>query len=342
MTRTQHFMICVSGFSGAGKDLFTDRLKSHHEAVQTGLADPGKRHMADAYGWEEERLFGSSQHRNVGDMKYPKPIMLELDARVVSQDSDSWYGRPMIPIEISGEFGWWETRWVDSVNESELWTRLMKMTLDTNVNLTKVLSIEMRMGDRPGSVFFFYQKDPRFWLSAREALQVYLETMNTLYPNTWIDKGINTHRKLAELSESKTRPGFYTKEWVYDKMIGVKHGLNYVAEGTPIITCFADFRHVHEHRLAKTAESPNLTPVLIRVIRPSVTKPPFDHRSETEQLRIRNGAFDFVVHNDSSIQSLHEKVDEVVKTITTDGWRHVRWNSSFVLSSRGFDEGYAE
>jgi len=68
----RHLMICVSGFSGTGKDEVAGRLVRTHGAVQTGLADPAKRHMADLYGFTEHQLFGPSSARNGGDLRYPK------------------------------------------------------------------------------------------------------------------------------------------------------------------------------------------------------------------------------------------------------------------------------
>jgi len=51
---------------------------------------------------------------------------------------------------------------------------------------------------------------------------------------------------------------------------------------------------------------------LIRIKRPSVPNPPYEHRSEVAQATIPNETFDAVIDNDSSLESLHKKVQEVV------------------------------
>lgn len=74
-----HFCFCISGFSGSGKDEIAIHLIKNYHAIQTGLADPAKRHLADVYGFTERQLFGPSQYRNTGDSRYPKPIFFQLD-----------------------------------------------------------------------------------------------------------------------------------------------------------------------------------------------------------------------------------------------------------------------
>src|SRR5271157_5972054 len=74
----RHLMICVSGWAGTGKDECSGRLVREHQAIHTGLADPGKRHMADAYGFTAEQLWGPSKFRNAGDKRYPKPQVKEF------------------------------------------------------------------------------------------------------------------------------------------------------------------------------------------------------------------------------------------------------------------------
>jgi len=76
----RHIMLCISGFSGVGKDEFASVLKAEFGAIQTGLVDPAKRHMADVYGFSEEQLFGPSKMRNKGDRRYPKPHLVSSGA----------------------------------------------------------------------------------------------------------------------------------------------------------------------------------------------------------------------------------------------------------------------
>jgi len=72
-----HLIICVSGFSGVGKDEFCRALRSNHGAVQIGMADAAKRHMADLYGFTEQQLFGPSKNRNAGDVRFPKVFSVD-------------------------------------------------------------------------------------------------------------------------------------------------------------------------------------------------------------------------------------------------------------------------
>jgi hypothetical protein len=230
-------MICVSGFSGIGKDEFCKCLIKKYDAIQTGLADPAKRHLADLYGFTEEQLFGPSKFRNAGDMRYPKP----------------------------------------------------DRTRDPSIK----------------------DGDPEYWLSPREALQKYCGLMNDLYQDTWIRKGIENHIKLA------------SGKYRYSKM----HGLIFDRdayqdrEDPPeyVTTCFADFRHWHEIRLARKHQSPTLLPVLVRIVSERIKLPPYDHRSETEQTTIPNSEFDFVIRNDGTVQELHDKANTVMEYILVNG-----------------------
>lgn len=66
----KHYVLCISGYSGSGKDEFANQIITDTEAPKIGLADPAKRHMADVYGFTEEQLFGPSSCRNAGDLRY--------------------------------------------------------------------------------------------------------------------------------------------------------------------------------------------------------------------------------------------------------------------------------
>jgi hypothetical protein len=255
-----HFMVCISGWAGTGKDECSGRLVNRHGAIHTGLADPGKRHLKDTYKFSSEQLWGPSKFRNAGDVRYPK----------------------------------------DTFNQAE--------------------------SEK------YVEGDPVFWLSPREALQKYMELMNTLYSNTWIRKGIEDHRSIA------------TNRYTYSKTAGLlprtRPILNADKEmsNSLVITCFSDFRHIHEHKLARESTGNSLTPVLIRIKRPTITKPPFSHRSETEQTRIRDEAYDFIINNDSSLEHLYQMIDDMVETFLGKDWKGKTWDPSFVLPDEG--EGY--
>ena len=66
------YMICVSGFSGVGKDEFCKPIIHDFKFHHIGWVDPAKRHMHDLYNFSEQQLFGESKYRNAGDIRYPK------------------------------------------------------------------------------------------------------------------------------------------------------------------------------------------------------------------------------------------------------------------------------
>lgn len=301
----RHLMICICGFSGTGKDEAARRLVEGHGAVQTGLADPAKRHMADLYGFTEHQLFGPSAARNAGDLRYPKePWAAKL------RESQHHAGLP--PEGLQGELErgskYWECEGRGFPPEWSL------------------PHVPLKLGS---ARVFVKQGDPRFWLSPREALQRYCELMNNMYLRSWSRKGVEVHRQLAEVLDLSSQfPGHF--RYAYSRMSGVTG--NVTLAGGPqrqrskdvLITCFADFRHRHEILEANLAEDGALVPVLVRIRRPSVPVPPYDHRSETEQAGIPDEAFDFVVDNSGTVADLHGKMDEIVAEASRPGWEKTR------------------
>lgn len=55
---------------------------------------------------------------------------------------------------------------------------------------------------------------------------------------------------------------------------------------------------------------------LVRVRRVGFEKPKWDHPSETEQMGIPDSEFDYVLENDSTLEALGEKVDEMWKELS--------------------------
>lgn len=250
-----HIMVCVSGFSGVGKDEFCKHLVQKHGAIQTGLADPAKRHMHDVYGFTEEQLFGPSKFRNGGDLRYPKKDFFNYK------------------LFKSKKHGVW----------------VSPIVTDPNGKLIKLNNKEHLVID---------EGDPKFWLSPREALQKYCELMNNLYPNTWIDKGIQIQRKLAS-------GGFK-----YSKIMGVYELETELMD--PFVTCFSDFRHENEICAVRLLDPKSVKVVLVRIKSKKISEPPFLHKSETEQVKIPDSDFDFIVNNDGTIDDLHENAEKIV------------------------------
>ena len=311
-----HYMVCISGFAGAGKDECASQLVKNHGAVQTGLADPGKRHMADTYGFTEQQLFGPSQYRNAGDTRIPKNSFREFNLK-------KWEG----PIPSDLKEGLNKKYIID--HEKKYWTYA-----STYANQRPYLD------NSDGQLAFVQEGDPEFWLSPREALQIYLEKMNTLDIYTWVRKGVEDQIYIA------------SRQWGYHRLSGliaiedpIIHRASMVQAGDDKITCFADFRHIQEVQFVRDFAKRSLVsykPILIRVKRPSISTPPYDHRSETEQVKIRDAAFDAVVHNDRDLPHLYTQIDNVMKRVVSGELQPKSWSSEFVIESRKPSEGYAE
>lgn len=302
----RHLMICVSGWAGTGKDECAGRLVKAHSAVHTGLADPGKRHMRDAYGFSDEQLWGPSGFRNAGDMRYPKPVAAAVGLQV-------WDG-PLPEDVVDPKTG--------SPYSEELHGRFWYSDAPRSVVAGTPLEWKAYQPLRLGNArHFVRERDPDFWLSPREALQKYMELMNTLYADTWIRKGIEDHRRLA------------TGENIYSRSGGVLLDREFQGPPELSVTCFSDFRHIHEHRLARESADRSLVPVLVRVKRPTVTRAPFDHRSETEQTRIRDAAYDFVIDNDRTLEDLYSVMDDIVRRCSDPAWTGKPWSPEYILES---------
>lgn len=309
-------MICVSGYSGSGKDMVCGQLIRAHGAVQTGLADPAKRHMADVYGFTEHQLFGPSAARNVGDLRYPKAPITEGGFKLSESSAES------PPDGLIGQF-------LPDVKYWEAEGRGVWGGLNPPMGVDGIPYVQLRLGNVRAYV---PEGDPRFWLSPREALQKYCNLMNMMYLRTWSRKGVDIHRQLAKVrARNMTTDGENVLfHYSYSRMKGLvendhhesrNQGLWVRSDGTRI-TCFADIRHWHE--LAEANDAEGLMAVLIRVKRPSVPEPPYDHRSETEQAQIDDFYFDFVLDNDGTLEELYAKVDDVIVQVKEKGWEPTR------------------
>jgi len=305
----RHFLVCISGYSGSGKDEFSKVLVDEMRAPKVGLADPAKRHMADLYGFTERQLFGPSANRNAGDIRYPKQELFDWGLTVSRSSSEN------PPEGLVGSLrdgvSYWEC---DARNTAEAFPY-----------------VPGRLGS---AKIFVPEGHPTFWLSPREALQRYCELMNLMYGDTWIRKSVNVHVQLGQTFE---RHGGRFMLYAYDRMMGVikpdeavvsgeAHLVPAPEDGGSFFSCSADFRHVHEFRMVRKLSSPDFLPVTIRVKRPSIPNPPFQHRSETEQATIPDEFFDFVVDNDGTPEDLHAKAREIVEKVQEKGWVPRRWS----------------
>jgi hypothetical protein len=280
----------------------------NHYAVQTGLADRGKRHMADAYGFTEEQLFGPSAFRNAGDIRIPKNSFHEVHLRE-------------LPLQIFPSNLVKGTEDKYQIRERKCWiytTNFLDSRRPHCINVDGSLTI------------FVPECDPEFWLSPRESLQIYLEKMNTLDVYTWIRKGVEDQLALVKGGV------------IYERMKGLVPG----HKGPALrhhFTCFADFRHIPEIEYVRnfSAHNPKFMPILVRVKRPSIKKPPYNHRSETEQTKIRDAAFDVIVQNDKDLPHLYAQMDEIVLRAKAGDIPSNPWRSEYIIQDRVPAEGYA-
>jgi hypothetical protein len=301
-------MVCISGYSGSGKDEFARIFADEMQAPKVGLADPAKRHMADLYGFTEDQLFGPSASRNAGDLRYPKPSFTSSGLCISSATAEE------PPAELRGELKPGVPYW-------EMSSR--KVTPEAHEAVRKLPFVLGQLGD---ATVYVPEGHPSFWLSPRESLQLYCELMNTLYRDTWIRKSVHTHMRLGGTTEIA---GHRFMSFTYDRMFGLMVPspdklIPAPEDGGTFFSCSADFRHRHEFNLARKMRTDDFIPVMVRVKRPSVPVPPFDHRSETEQATIPDGFFDFVVDNDKTVEDLHDQAREIIKTVQIPGWRPLR------------------
>ena len=322
-------MVAISGFSGVGKDECAGHLVRKYRAVQTGLADPAKRHMMDVYGFSAQQLWGPSHMRNAGDPRYPKNCLSDL--RPASQG---------LGDSVMKRFGTENIR--GDVRPDKSYVAVMSH----NEPGYGLFSAVRGWGPIPwmrasgGGRFFFIENDhPSFFLSPREALQLYCNLLNDLHLNTWARKGIEIQKRLAETAweteyDFLTRHtysregGLVRRDMDIDQIMSRKNP-NVSADNPdgdrrlgedPFITTFSDFRHRHEVRLAREM-SDSYTPVMVRVKHPNIRKAPYDHRSETEQEGIPDSAFDFVVENDGSLEDLYGRMDAVMASVVDPEWK---------------------
>jgi len=301
-------MVAISGFSGAGKDECASVLLNKFGAVQTGLADPAKRHMADVYGFSYEQLFGPSKFRNAGDIRFPKNICKELG--LAGQLHELTPCPEDLPSSMNVGL---KKPWYFEVQGRRAFSGPMAEILPTLKSSERGTGI--------ATLYFVEEGDPRFWLSPRESLQLYCELMNNLYLDTWVEKGINIHRQLGEVHQEDENDIFM--RYTYDRMKGVvqndiRNEDNWKKNVGYTVTCFADFRHWHEVRAAKRVT--DMTSVLVRIKSQRVPVPPFQHRSETEQATIPDSEFDFVLQNDGSVEEAHVRMEKMMRSVLSGEW----------------------
>lgn len=85
-------IIGIAGLAGSGKSAAAAALVERCGFVSISLADPIKRICQDVFGWDRERLWGTSERRNE-----PDPVWDGLTARRALQTLGTEWGRAMHP-----------------------------------------------------------------------------------------------------------------------------------------------------------------------------------------------------------------------------------------------------
>ncbi len=278
-------VICVSGFSGVGKDEFADHIVSKFGSVKAGITDTVRRNLMEIYGFSEAQMFGPSRERNLGDTRFPKDF-------------------------------WKDVKFVETENELVLFP-----------NPDQERTFRSKGIEEGGPNYKIKKGDPRFWLSPREALQRHCALYDELHTETQI--------RGAMRNAVAVKSGY-----TYSREKGLKK--NKKAPHPHVI--FSDFRHIHEFKCVKSEHqsfSSSIVPVFIRIIRTGINTPPYKHKSEEEQVKVRNSAFDFLIKNDGTIEKLREKAENVIKEIE-GGYTSKQWSNDYVVESHNPYEGYID
>ena len=65
-------LIGICGKAGSGKDTVADLLVGRHGFAKVALADPLKRICREVFQFTDEQLWGPSEKRNAGDVRFPR------------------------------------------------------------------------------------------------------------------------------------------------------------------------------------------------------------------------------------------------------------------------------
>jgi hypothetical protein len=294
-------MFCISGFARAGKDEIAKRLISNHKAKQANLADPAKRHLADLYGFTEDQLFGNTKDQ--GDFRYPKNYFDECGLEPVDLNTT-------LPSSLIG-----------TLKKDVSYWRCESRKIPTGISVENLPYVPLRLGN---AYIYIPTVHQSFWLSPIEALQKYCELMNQMYLDSWIEKATRIHEHLTDIEvRSDNGKVEIVRKFSYHRMTGlIKTKENEYLDDDFIITCASDFRHRHEFKYVSKCpkeldtDSPqNFIPVFVRVKRPSIKEPPFNHRSETEQTKIPDSEFHHIINNDGNLEELRLQVDKMVERV---------------------------
>lgn len=199
------------------------------------------------------------------------------------------------------------------VGKDEFVSQLKKLGVDgPTIGLSDVMKRHMMdlFGFSAEQMFgpskFRNEPDGKTGVVPRTPLQKYGELMNEIYLKGWIGKCIENMRKFGTGKYTYTR-----EEGLKEKSL-LKKVLDFIFPPKDVYVFCADCRHIHEFEEFKKAGKDF---ILVRIKSDRVPEPPYAHRSETEQVRIPDSEFDFVIENSGSLLDLRFKAEEFVKAI---------------------------
>lgn len=297
------YLFLISGYSGVGKDTFADQFINKYSSVKFGITDTPRRQMMSIFGFSEIQMFGASSHRNIGDLRFPKALFHKWNLIKFNQSTASSWG-----MEYEEDM-WFTVGWYDEFKEDiKLWKGVHKFPIIGNENLFP----------NYGPILIG-EGNPNFWLSPREVLQKQCACTQDMYEDVWINDSIQSQSSWIK-NNYKLPNKFTRNDQTYTQSKGFIQS-SIIWKDKCSIIC-SDIRHKHEiNYVHKHMNSLNYIPVVIRIKRPGIENPPYDHRSETEQSSIPDESFDFVINNDSDTSHLSYIADEIMSIIDSGNYQ---------------------
>lgn len=291
-----------SGYSKSGKDEACKAIEQIYNVIPIGMTDPARRSFMEIYGWDENQMYGSPEFRNSGDPNLPKEKFKKLfslgiiknnpDLSDQNQDFFQNLKKHMQEFPCSNT----DREFLYIPKDSHIF----KWDHGPDFSINKKYFVEA------SDCWVTSTNNPELFLSPREALQVHCETMNTLFEPTWVKSVFNNINNILKLNAAGHSVSYSRVDGIVQSRTSNPNGLIFVLN---------DLRHWHEMRYADSLNLPDFKITKIRVKRPSVPTPPFDHRSETEQASIPDSEFNFVIDNNATLEDFYNVVQNIARFV---------------------------
>lgn len=151
---------------------------------------------------------------------------------------------------------------------------------------------------------------PQCYLTPRYALQrLGTEWGRDNFPNTWVNYAVRVYHRLQN------------GDCYYDQKSGLRT-TSFVGEGASPYHSSSWMRSKRDVVISDARFKNELAGIkaaggkVIRVKRPGVEAPAWQHASETEQMEIPDSEFDYIVVNDGTLEDLAGKVDALARNLS--------------------------